>query len=89
MQAWNRFTPIYTRRRACYPLYLSAYSYGYLIYFQVEQHIAGKDFAQESQRMFALGKLIPQLWMKEAVGKEISAEPVLTATDEALKHNKK
>ena len=68
-----------------YPLYLSAYSYGHLIDFQLEQYLEGKNLAAEVQRMFANGRLIPQLWMKEALGKEISIEPLLHAADEALK----
>ncbi|MFC2146658.1 hypothetical protein ACFLRT_04775, partial [Acidobacteriota bacterium] len=57
-----------------YPLYLSAYSYGHLIDFQVEQYISEKDFAAEVERMFSAGRLVPQLWMKRAVGEEISIE---------------
>jgi len=68
-----------------YPLYLSAYSYGHLIDFQLEQYLEGKDLAAEVGRMFARGRLIPQLWMKEALGKEIAFEPLLQETDEALK----
>jgi hypothetical protein len=67
-----------------YPLYLSAYSYGYLIDFQIEQYIRDKNFATEVERMFSAGRLVPQLWMKNAVGSEISIEPILKATDEAL-----
>jgi hypothetical protein len=67
-----------------YPLYLSAYSYGHLIDFQVEQYIRDKDFAVEVERMFSVGRLVPQLWMKKAVGEEISIQPLLKATDEAL-----
>lgn len=67
-----------------YPLYLSAYSYGYLIDFQIEEYIRDKDFAAEVERMFSAGRLVPQLWMKNAVGKEISIHPLLKATDEAL-----
>jgi len=67
-----------------YPLYLSAYSYGHLIDFQVEQYIRDKDFAAEVERMFSAGRLVPQLWMKKAVGEEISIEPLLKATEEAL-----
>jgi hypothetical protein len=69
-----------------YPLYLSAYSYGHLIDFQVGQYIEGKDLAVEVQRMFSAGRLVPQLWMKNAVGKEISIDPLLTAVDSALKN---
>ena len=68
-----------------YPLYLSAYSYGYLIDFQIEQYIRDKKFGVEAERMFSLGRLVPQLWMNAAVGKEISIDPLLQATDEALK----
>jgi hypothetical protein len=67
-----------------YPLYLSAYPIGRLIDFQIERHIEGKNLAQEIQRMLVSGRVLPQQWMKQAVGKEISAEPLLTATDEAL-----
>jgi hypothetical protein len=56
-----------------------------LIDFQLEQYLEGKDLAAEVQRMFANGRLIPQLWMKKAVGKEIAIEPLLQATDEAVK----
>ncbi len=69
-----------------YPLYLSAYSYGDLIKFQVKRYIKGKDLASEIQRMFSSGRLNPQLWMKQAVGAEISIQPLLRATDKALKH---
>ncbi len=67
-----------------YPLYLSAYSYGHLIDFQVAQYIRDKNFASEVERMFSAGRLIPQLWMKKALGEEISIQPLLKATDEAL-----
>jgi len=67
------------------PLYLSAYSVGHLIDFQMEQYLEGKPFATELERMLLSGSIIPQVWMKNAVGKEISTEPMLTATTEALK----
>jgi len=66
------------------PLYLSAYPMGLLINFQLEQHIEGKNFANEVQRIFEQGKIIPQLWMKEAVGSPLSIEPTLTAAEKAL-----
>ena len=67
-----------------YPLYLSAYSFGHLIDFQIEQYLKGKDLATEVERMFSLGRLTPQTWMKRATGNVISNEPILTAVDEAL-----
>jgi len=71
-----------------YPLYLSGYAYGEAIKFQVVQYIEGKDFGSEIERMFSLGRLTPNLWMKNAVGKEISIDPILEAAEEALKHIK-
>jgi hypothetical protein len=67
-----------------YPLYLPAYPVGHLIEFQLDKQIEGKDFATEVLRIFSQGRVIPQLWMKTAVGKEISVEPLLTSVDEAL-----
>ncbi len=66
------------------PLYLSNYAVGSLIQFQVEQYLEGKDFAKEVQRMFALGRIIPQEWMKQAVGSELSAGPMLALAAAAL-----
>ncbi|MGE5343834.1 MAG: hypothetical protein ACM3SY_20380 [Candidatus Omnitrophota bacterium] len=67
------------------PLFLTAYCYGDLIDFQIEDYVTGKNLAAETERMFSAGRLIPQLWMKNAVGKDISLDPFLKATDEALK----
>jgi len=62
-----------------YPLYLSAYSYGQLIEFQLEQYLKGKDFAKEIDRIYRLGRLTPNQWMIQATGKPLSAEPLLEA----------
>jgi hypothetical protein len=71
------------------PLYLSAYPVGHLIDFQISRYVEGKVFADEIQRMVASGCIAPQLWMKKAVGSEISATPMITAASEALKVVKK
>ena len=68
-----------------YPLYLPNYPMGHLIDFQIEQQVRGKNLADEMSRMYTQGSIIPQLWMKNAVGSEISINPLLKATDEALK----
>ena len=70
------------------PLYLSAYPVGHLIDFQIEKQIKDKNFASEIRRIYTQGKLIPQLWMKNAVGNELSINPMLEATSEALKNIK-
>jgi hypothetical protein len=67
------------------PLYLSNYPVGHLIDFQIEKQITGKPFAKEVERIYEQGRLIPQVWMKGAVGREISTEPILEATSHALK----
>ena len=68
-----------------YPLYLSNYAYGHLIDFQIEEHIRGKVFGSEIERIFKQGRLTPREWMIGAVNNDISIEPMLNATKEALK----
>jgi hypothetical protein len=67
------------------PLYLSNYPVGHLIDFQLDGYLKGKNFADEALRIYSQGRLIPQLWMKGAVGEEISIQPLIRATEEALK----
>jgi hypothetical protein len=66
------------------PLYLANYAIGSLIQFQVEQYLKGRDFAEEVERMYRLGRLTPREWMKQAVGSDLSAAPMLSAAEEAL-----
>lgn len=66
------------------PLYLSAYPIGQLIEFQFSNYIANKNFSSEIYRAFRQGRIIPQLWMKGAVGSEISAKPAIKAAAEAV-----
>lgn len=67
-----------------YPLYLPNYPMGHLIDFQIGQQVRGKNLADEMDRMYTQGRIIPQLWMKNAVGSGISIDPLLSATSEAL-----
>jgi hypothetical protein len=62
-----------------YPLYLSAYAFGQIIEFQLEQYLRGKDFAKEVDRIYRLGKLTPNQWILQATGKPLSVEPLLEA----------
>nr|WP_276599415.1 hypothetical protein [Nannocystis sp. SCPEA4] len=68
-----------------YPLYLADYPLGHLIAFQIEEHIhkAGK-LGPEFERMASLGALTPDLWMTQATGAPVAAEPLLRATEAAL-----
>jgi hypothetical protein len=67
------------------PLYLPNYSYGHIVQFQLEEFLKGKKLTDEIDRMFRQGRLTPQQWMMGAVGKKISAQPILNALDEVLK----
>lgn len=66
------------------PLYLSAYPIGHLIEFQIQRYVIGKNLAQEMTRMCTQGRLIPEVWMQNAVGSGLSAQPMLDAAQEAL-----
>ena len=69
------------------PLYLFNYVVGHLIAFQLEEHVAGKDkasFALEFERVSRLGDILPDLWMQQATGKPVIAQPLLDATARAL-----
>ena len=66
------------------PLYLPNYPYGHIIEFQLEQQLKGKVVADEIQRIYPVGRLTPQNWMRHAVGSEVSTQPLLTAAAQAL-----
>ena len=66
------------------PLYLAAYSYGQIIEFQLEEHLKGKRFSDEIDRIYKQGRLIPQIWMQGAVGNKLTANPVLKQLNEVL-----
>lgn len=66
------------------PLYLSAYPIGHVIDFQLSQYLKGKNIATEIERMYAIGRVTPNLWMQRAVGADVSVEPLLKATETAI-----
>ena len=68
-----------------YTLYLPHYALGNVIQFQLEDFLKDKVLGPEMERMCAAGNILPQLWMKNAVGAEISVKPLLQAVDRALK----
>lgn len=69
-------------------LYLPDYPLGHVIAFQIHEYLEGKNLGEEMERMCVAGKIVPQLWMKNAVGSTISTVPLFTAVGEALKHIK-
>lgn len=66
------------------PLYLANYPYGHIIQFQIEKQLKGKNIADEILRMYPVGRLTPQNWMRNAVGGEVSIQPLLEAARQAV-----
>jgi hypothetical protein len=66
------------------PLYLSAYPIGHIIDFQIERQLDGKPFANEVERLFAQGRLTPDLWLRKGVGGPLSVKPLLEASSVAI-----
>ena len=66
------------------PMYLPNYAFGHLIHFQLEEHFKTHELAPEVLRIFALGQLTPNEWMKQAVGSPLSNEAILKATEDAV-----
>jgi hypothetical protein len=96
---WNRYyAPVFGVRDQVilavyshmidYTLYLPHYALGNVIQFQLEDYLKDKVLGPEMERMCAAGNILPQLWMKNAVGSEISVKPLLQAVDRALKKAK-
>jgi hypothetical protein len=70
------------------PLYLSNYPLGHLIEFQMIEFMKDKDFSDELTRSLEAGRLIPQMWMQNAVGESLSGKPLIDATEVALENMK-
>ena len=87
-EVWNRYyAPVYGMQDVtllaayshmiAYPLYLSSYAFGQIIQHQIEDYLAGKDFATEVSRIFKQGRLTPNAWIQQATGKPLSVDPLL------------
>jgi hypothetical protein len=94
-EIWNRYyAPVLGVRDSALPaiyshiiafaLYTPDYPIGFLITFQIEQHMKGKSLGGEMERMCRLGRLAPDVWMQQAVGNDLSSQPLLEATEAAL-----
>jgi hypothetical protein len=72
-----------------YALYLPAYPIGNLVQYQLDEHLAKyltpQAWAQEYTRIYQQGSLTPDAWMRGAVGRPMSVEPILKAVRERLK----
>lgn len=71
------------------PMYLPNYPLGHIVEFQLEEHLAKftdqESFAKELKRIYELGRLTPNQWMREAVGTDVSTTPILNAVQEIVK----
>ena len=66
-------------------LYLPDYPIGALIAIQLEEQIStAGDLGSEFTRMSAYGRVVPDLWMKNATGSPVNPEALLAATRRAL-----
>ncbi|HET9552822.1 MAG TPA: hypothetical protein VFP50_07630, partial [Anaeromyxobacteraceae bacterium] len=68
-------------------LYLPDYPLGHLIAAQLEEHLSAQPpgaFGAEIERMASFGSVAPDLWMRHAVGSDVSAKPLLRAAARAL-----
>ncbi|HKY33122.1 MAG TPA: hypothetical protein VJV23_11345 [Candidatus Polarisedimenticolia bacterium] len=66
-------------------MYTPDYPLGHLIAFQIDHHFRKTgSLGEEFERVSKLGTLTPELWMRQAVGAPLSAEPLLEATARAL-----
>jgi len=70
------------------PLRVFTFVVSSFIAAQLEELVGNKDkstFAKEVERISRLGRILPDLWMKQATGTSVSAQPFLAATARALK----
>ena len=95
-EIWNKYyAPVFGKKdetvlaiyshMISYPLYLSAYAFGQIIEFQLEDYLNGKNFAQEVDRIYRLGRLTPNEWMIQATGNALSVEPMIHALQKVIK----
>lgn len=71
------------------PMYLPNYPLGHIVEFQLEEHFAKftdkQAFANELMRTYKLGRLTPNHWMQQAVGANVSTDPILNAINKIVK----
>ncbi len=67
-----------------YPLYLPAYPIGRLAEFQIGRFVKDRQIGPEMVRICSQGRLVPDLWMQQAVGAPLQVEPTLQAVEQAL-----
>ncbi|MBL9148000.1 MAG: hypothetical protein JNM94_04835 [Phycisphaerae bacterium] len=56
-----------------HPLYLPDYALGHIMSHQIRSFVRSRDLAAETKRICSIGRVTPDLWMRRAVGRGISA----------------
>lgn len=67
-----------------YGLYMPNYAVGQIVTFQVLNHCRDEHWPTEMERMCKIGALTPNAWLMQAVGSDMSLEPMFRLTKEAL-----
>jgi len=71
-------------------MYLPDYSLGHMIAFQIEgQMKKAGAIGSEFERMAIVGRVAPDLWMKNATGLSVGPDALITAAEKALKNFKR
>ncbi|MCR4966052.1 MAG: hypothetical protein K6A41_10410 [Bacteroidales bacterium] len=70
------------------PLYLPAYPIGHIINFQLEDYLKDKTIGQEVPRIYRLGRLTPNVWMRKALNTDLSTESLILRAEQAVKNIK-
>jgi hypothetical protein len=96
-QIWNQYyAPVFKKKDVVLTLgiyshmihsflYLPDYPIGHLIAFQIEQQVEkSKNLGGEFERMAKIGRVAPDVWMKEATGSPVGSHALLAATEKAL-----
>mgnify|MGYP007080199295 CR=1 FL=1 len=68
-----------------HPLYLADYTLGHIMSHQIRSALRGRDLANETRRICALGRLTPDLWMRRAVGAPISVAALAGDAEDGLR----
>ena len=67
-------------------MYLPDYPLGHMIAFQIEEQMKkGSTLGAEFERMATVGRVAPDLWMKNATGFVVGPDALLHATEKAIK----
>ncbi|MCB0270450.1 MAG: hypothetical protein KDH95_19995 [Calditrichaeota bacterium] len=65
-------------------MYIPDYAIGHIIAYQINHFLRDKNLAIEMERMCKLGRIAPQVWIRQAVGEAVSAKPMIADAETAI-----